>query len=344
MKGNYKELSIIAENLACLYEDGISMELSFQLLSELHISKSYKNSLKVINGKILKGYSLADGFKEYDNLYPEFFIGVISLGESSGELNKCLKNLGKFFCEIDKVKKKVKGELRYPLFILVSFLLLSIGSFFIIIPNIYETFSSISNKVPKIIEVCYFASIWMLDNPIVSFIAFISWSVAIFLVGVYLKSKISKEWSSFLLRIKFIREYYEYIFILLLSVILSSGIQLTKGIKLCIASTDILVIKNMLLNINEEILKGNEISKAVKDSYFLSKYTYSMMALGERSGDLSGVLEKTKKRLESSITEKLQKIVSVISPVSIGFMALIIIIFIIIFIIPMVDMIYSGYA
>ncbi|MDS0527319.1 type II secretion system F family protein [Clostridium sp. SHJSY1] len=341
---NYKELSIIAENLANLYEDGIPIDMSFELLSELHISKSYKKSLKVIKEKILKGNSLADGFREYSNLYPNFFIGIISLGESSGELGKCLENIGKYFCQINDVKQKLKSELRYPVFILLTFILFTICSFFLIIPNIYEAFSSISSKIPKVIEVCYFASSWILENIMISFIALIFWSIAIVLVIKHLSGAINKDFTRVLLKINFIREYYEYIFVLLLSVIYSSGIQLTKGIELCINSTDIVVIKNVLIKINEEILKGNEISEGVKDSKFLSKYTCSMIGLGEKSGNLSSILQKIESRLESSISEKLKNIVSIISPISIGIIATLILIFIIIFIMPMVDMIYSGYV
>ncbi|WP_143314371.1 type II secretion system F family protein [Clostridium sp. HBUAS56017] len=343
MKENYRELSIIAENLANLYEDGISMDLSFELLSELHFSKNYKNSLKEIKVKILKGYSLAEVFGEYSNLYPVLFVGIISIGENSGELNKCLRSISKYYYEIDKVKRNIKAELRYPLIIFISLMLLSISAFFIIIPNIYETFSSISSKVPKIIKACYDASDWICNNPIISFVALLSWSIVIYLLGKSLGNRVKSHWSSIFLKIKYIRDYYEYMFILLLTVILSSGIQLTKGIELCIDSVNIKIIRNALCDINEEILKGSELNRAIKDISFLSKYTYSMIYLGERSGNLTDVLNKTQERLENSITEKMKRVVTFISPLFIGLMSLLILLFIVSFIMPLIDMVYSGY-
>ena len=91
MAVNYKNLYLIADNLADLYEDGIPLVLSLELLSELPVSKEYKRSLINIKNGVVEGKTLARSFSENPSLYPRFFSGVIDIGEGSGKLVSVLK-------------------------------------------------------------------------------------------------------------------------------------------------------------------------------------------------------------------------------------------------------------
>ena len=52
MKISYVDLTIIAENLGSLYEDGIAIVDGLELLKELPLSKNYKNSITYIRNDI----------------------------------------------------------------------------------------------------------------------------------------------------------------------------------------------------------------------------------------------------------------------------------------------------
>ena len=77
MKISYGDLTIIAENLGSLYEDGIAIGDGLELLKELPLSKNYKNSITYIRNDILLGKSLSEAFSKFDELYPGLFIGIL---------------------------------------------------------------------------------------------------------------------------------------------------------------------------------------------------------------------------------------------------------------------------
>ncbi|HEY5525666.1 MAG TPA: type II secretion system F family protein [Clostridium sp.] len=342
MKAHFDNLCIIAENLGALYEDGITIGNAFELMEELPLRKDYRRSIKEINNKVLKGNSLGKSFNEHSVLYPSFFVGIISVGENSGELTKTLNSLSKYYGQSNKVKKELKAALIYPAFIAVSLILLMVLLFFILIPNMYDTFKGLNISMPSIIETIYYGSKWMGENILLCLTGLICYPIVIFILIKLFNIGNRHIGYKILLKFKIIREYYEYIFILLISVVLSSGISLVKGIEMCIGSTGKQVIEDRLIYINTEILKGVELSKSLNNG-FLSKYSLSMITLGENSGSLEAVVKKLETRLERSMEEKLKKIITMITPIFIGGMAVVVFIFIYILVIPIMDVMYSGY-
>lgn len=342
MKAHFDNLCIIAENLGTLYEDGITIGNAFELLEELPLRKDYKRSIKEINNEVLKGNSLGKSFNEHSLLYPSFFVGIISVGENSGELTKTLNSLSKYYGQSNKVKKELKAALIYPAFIGVSLILLMVLLFFILIPNMYDTFKGLNISMPSIVETIYYGSKWMGENILMCLIGLICYPIVIFILIKLSNIANRNVRYKILLKFKIIREYYEYIFILLISVVLSSGISLVKGLEMCIGSTGKQVIEDRLIYINTELLKGGELSKSLNNG-FLSKYSLSMITLGENSGSLEDVVKRLETRLEKSMEEKLKKIITMITPIFIGVMSVVLFIFIYILVIPIMDVMYSGY-
>ncbi|MBE6052016.1 MAG: hypothetical protein E7214_15565 [Clostridium sp.] len=339
MKERSKELALISENMGLLYEDGIELNTILDLLLELPLSKRYKSSIKEIKVDISRGLTLGDAFNKYKDLYPDFFIGVITLGESSGEITKCLKSLSDYYSNIYSLKRKISSSLVYPIFVLSSLVFFMMFSFFCIIPNLYEAFSNI-NDGGKMIKNIYSLNRWVISNPVLTIIFIISWGACFGLIIYFIKER--KKTINILLNFGIVKRYYEYIFISIFSVIINSGNDLISSMDMCIKSSSIGIIKDEFEGINKEILKGNDISYGIKQSKIISKYTYSMIVLGEKGGSISEVVSKVEGRLRKDVMEKVNRYVGYITPISIGILAVFILLFLIIFIIPMLDMMYTG--
>ena len=336
-----KDLSIISENLGSLYEDGLEFDMAFSLLEDIPLSKKYRDSLKHIKESILRGKSLAEAFGEYSELYPEFFVGLIRIGETSGNLGKILISISKFYNKQEKIKSEIRSASIYPIFLLASLFLLGIFLMFFIVPNFYNIFSENIEKLPKVVELVYNIRNSLIGNPIICFIFFICWGICIPII--LFKSANKKGIiGAKLLKIKIIRDIYEYILILVLSIIFESGIPINLGIELAITSIKTVSFKNELKIVNKRVLKGEELSCALSKTVFISKYTLAMISLGENSGSLVGILNKLEKKLDDNINKSIDRKISLVQPTIIIGMAVSVGLFIVIFILPMFDMLYSG--
>ena len=120
MKISYGDLTIIAENLGSLYEDGIAIGDGLELLKELPLSKNYKNSITYIRNDILLGKSLSEAFSKFDELYPGLFIGILKVGENSGQLGRTFNKLEMFYSKLGNIKKEVKNKRTLRLILNIS--------------------------------------------------------------------------------------------------------------------------------------------------------------------------------------------------------------------------------
>lgn len=342
MKVNYDNLAIIADNLGNLYEDGIPISDGLELIKELPLNKNYRNSIDSIINDVLVGGSLSEAFNKEGELYPGIFIGILKVGENSGQLGKTLSKLSSFYSKLSKFKKEILNASIYPMFLLITLLVLGIVMCFFIIPSFYENYQSLGN-VPRMAEVMHLIKESYDKNPGI-FIMFILCYGAIIPLGVVTIIKYRGKRSNIFIKFKLVREIEEFVFILLLSLILDSGVSIPLGINYCLESDDIKFLYNDLKKINQDIMSGKELSECISNMSIISKYSLAMIKLGENSGSLSERVKKVEDRLEKRTKEEMGKFMALIQPAITIIMAVSVLIFIWIFVLPMFDMLYGGVA
>lgn len=341
MRVRYEDLAMIAENLGNLYDDGITISEGLDLLKELPLHNNYRESVKDIHSQVLLGRALWEAFSKYSKLYPGLFIGILKVGENSGQLGKSLKKVSEFYSKLWNVKKEVINALIYPAFLVSAMILLGVFLAFVIIPSFYESYMGSGGEVPKIAEFLYNLRESYNERPIIFFAFILSYlPIPPIIIYAILKYRIKKQ--SIFLKFRIVREVEEFIFILILSLILDSGVSLPIGIEYCTSSKDVKFLKDYLENMSRDIIRGRELSEAIENLPFLSRYSLAMIKLGENSGSLSERVRKAEERMETRIKERIAKLLSLIQPTLIVTMAVGVLIFIWIFVLPMFDMIYGG--
>ena len=341
MKYRNKELSIISENLYLLYSDGLNFTKALEIIQDIPMNKRYKNSLETIKNSLLNGNSLASSFNKFKDIYPSFFIGMIRVGEESGRLDKVFKNLDTYYKQQNDIRNKIIKSISYPALLLIFMIILSFVFVIIFVPMIYSTFCSTGNNIPATVNKIYVIANSIRSEPIVSLSYFICFGVLIpFIIFKSIRGKIN--FNKYLSKIKIIKQYYEYSIMLIMSLILNSGIPLVSGLNISTKDINDGFIKEELSYIHKYLINGKELSEAIrKESKVISRYTLSMISLGEQSGSLNEVVNTMTKRLQDNTYKKLDSLSSKIQPTLIIIMAILVGIFIVSFILPIFDMMYQ---
>lgn len=339
-KYSYSSLSLISSNMAILHKEGISLILIFDLLKELPLNKNYLRSIDNIKLSILEGNSLSDAFKSYNDLYPEFFIGMISMGEKSGNHYEALIGVEKYCDKINFIKNTIKNTLSYPIFILVSCLLLVIFMILYVIPSFHEFYSSLNINEPLISSLCYKLSIFIKDNPYKFLVYLVCWGLVIpYLVyKTFLKDKVPR----LLNKIGIYKEFNEFVFISILSIIIKSGVNLSNGLVYSSTSFKNRDLIDRFTFLNSSILKGESISDAIRKMGNYSNYTKSIIKLGEEGGSMDERLESLSIYLEKRLISKINRYMAILQPASVIIMGGFVVIFLFIFILPLFGAILDG--
>lgn len=336
-KYSYKNLSIICENLSNLYKDGLQISKAISLLNEFPLRNDYKNSIKVLVNSIMQGESLSEGFMKNNNLYPKFFVGMISIGEKTGRLQEVLNELSIYYKRKDELLKDIINFLIYPMFLLSSMIFILIFVMKFMIPQLEDIYKSIGNSIPYIAQVLIDFSYKINESPIIFILSLFIWVILI--PCILFKNNFNKIINLIFKKNKIFKEFRELEVILVIKIIVLSGVNISLGLKYC---EDDILNKEIYKDINKNILSGLELSESLKKTINLSEYSLAMIRLGEESGSLDNNLDNLYSRLYKKNNDKLKKITAMFQPIIIVIMSILILAFIGIFILPIFQSVYGG--
>lgn len=92
--------------LSSLLKSTIPIIEAVDISSEICSNLTYREALKNSTEKIQKGVPLSQTLREYDDLFPPMVTEMVMVGEKTGEIDKLLHELSKFYSnEVDKTMK-----------------------------------------------------------------------------------------------------------------------------------------------------------------------------------------------------------------------------------------------
>ncbi|MGN9134836.1 type II secretion system F family protein [Clostridium sp. HCP1S3_B4] len=335
MRYNYKDIYSIMGNLHDLYNDGFPIYYSFDLIEETSISKKYKNSISIIKDCVKKGSSVANAFNKA-KIYPDFLVNLIKVGEENGSLGEVLNNLNYYYYKKYKLKKYISSSLIYPIFIITTLILGSFAFLFIVFPKMFESFKNINKNMSSKL-LCLYNFISLIKYSPLSKILIISTIIilSIFLfIFLLIKSGIIAK---FFKKSKLGKLLTEYKFISFLSMIVVSGSSIVEIMKMNIDYKSLGVNEKIIKEFVEGIKSGSEINIIMKNFDFISKYTLSIIKIGESRGQIEDSLLKASKTLERKVNDKISKAVKLVQPALIVFITIMISFIIIEFLGPVLD-------
>lgn len=338
-KVDEKQLAFIAGNLAQIYKAGISIAAALELVIDILPSRVYKNSLSEVLVSIKQGESLSQSFAKFKDLYPEFFVGMISVGENTGKLYQVLKGLSNFYDKLLFIKTEIKNACAYPAFVIMSLIALTIFFVNIVIPNFCEIYKSMNIKLPPSCQFLYDINLNLKNDPFVTSIAIVCWILIILIILKGFSKKINIDKFT---RIPIVKSFFEYVMILLFSIITSTGINISHALEYCEDSVSFSYLRKKTGEINLSILRGKNLTESLTLSGMFSKYTLAIIKIREESGTIDEGFKELAQDLECKLSRQIKKYLKLINPIFLFIMAGFIVMFLLIFVLPLFNNLQDG--
>lgn len=289
---------------------------------------------------INSGKSLSQSFSLYNDLYPDFFTGMVSIGEESGKLYEVFSGLKDFYEKMNLIKSRIYSSASYPAFILCLIVILGIFLINLLIPNFYQIYISMNIEPDSACRICYAFIKYIRQNFIFCISVFLIWT---FIISYYIYYLIKKSFSlKMFKKVKIMKIFIEYRIILILSIIVSSGANISSGLLFSIKGMKSEIIKDRLIIINKSIAEGNTLYDSLKKSMICSKKTLSIIKISEESGSLDKALKNISTDIEKNLNKKINKVLSFIEPALIIVTGSLILIFMLLFVFPIFTNLQHG--
>ena len=305
--------------LTTMVEGGIAITTALETISEDIENLQLRKVLKQILEKMRKGETFSSSASEFPKVFNQLACAMILAGETSGNLSEVLHRLAEHFDNRDKLTKKVKGAMAYPIFVLGFIVLIVIFIMAFIIPRFRVIFDQIGGGLPA------FTQHFMGFYDILHYnLHYILGSVLFLIVFVVIASKTKKGhylFSKIILAIplfgKIISQAFVATFCRTMSTLVAAGVSVLDVFDILAGMTNNNIIKSAVVQTRERIVEGSNISLSLAASSFFPNMVVKMIQVGEESGALSKVLDRTSDYYERKVDSTITTVMNLLEPVMI---------------------------
>ena len=177
--------------LATMFSAGLTLERAIQALAVEEKHKKFKKILTEVGSSIRKGLNLSESLARHPGVFNNLFVAMTKAGEVSGNLNEILDQLASYLENLDDTRRKVKGAMTYPIFMVIFLGCMVLAMLVWIIPKFSEVYAQLGASLPGATKKMMDASAWLTENLGFMFFNFILVFFILFLI--YDKPKPSKE-------------------------------------------------------------------------------------------------------------------------------------------------------
>lgn len=336
-----KELSIFCKQLYEIIHVGVNLTEGLQIVIEQIRNKKLRYIITDVLIQIKKGNTFHTSFLKYENIFGSLFLSLIKAGEISGKLDSVIDQMSIYYEKQYKLENAIKTAMIYPSIVLIISVIVAIFMVTQILPmfiSMYENSGLILPlstiiliKLSNIIRSYGLLILIIFTMGLVSFTLLTKRDNIKYFID-YLKLKIP-------LYKRFLDVVYSTRFTSMLSTLIGSGVSIVKSLDITSKSIGNLYIYERIIQIKESVRRGELLSISIEKQNCFLPLVHSMIRIGENSGMLDEILEKSSLYLTDEMDYTVKNFTSYIEPVMIIIMAIIIGFVALGIITPMFDMI-----
>jgi len=335
-----KDIAVLCRQFHTMLNAGVTITSALDILRQQTENKKLKNIISNIYEEVQKGSSISENFKKYDNVFPELLINMIEVGEISGNLDTIMERMANHYEKEFKINNKIKGAMIYPLVIGIVAVSVIIFLLIFVMPTFISMFAGSGIQLPLPTRIVLSISAALKNYWYLFFVIMLT---TIFGIKYYFKTTHGKLlYSNLNLKIPIIKSSNVKIitsrFTRTLATLLASGVSLIEALHIASKVVGNLVIESEINEVIEAVKKGSTLATSIRNIGFFPPMVTSMIEIGEESGALDAILEKTADFYDEELEAAIQKLTSLIEPVMIVLMAIIVGFIVIAMILPMFDM------
>jgi len=335
-----QDLSLLTRQLATLLAAGIPVEESLRGVSEQTEKGKAREMIIGVRSKVLEGYSLAQALGEFPNAFPELYRATVGAGEQTGRLDLVLEKLADYTENQQATRQKVQQALIYPsLMIIVSTAIISFLLAFVV-PKIIEVFTSSGQSLPAMTQVLINFSSFLKSWGLYALGAFI---VLIIAFRQSLKNmKVKMAWHRLLLKLPvsgyLVKSTNVARYIHTFGILFAAGVNVLETMRVSASLLNNLVMRNAFDAATVKVREGTGISVALKDTGFLTPMATHLVASGEKSGQISTMMDRTGSHLDNEVKRLIDAALTLLEPLVILFMGAVVLFIVLATLLPIFSM------
>jgi len=311
-----REIIMFSRQLALLLESGTDIVTSLELLQSQVTNRTLQVVLGDVAADIRGGSSLSAALSKHPRAFPELYARTLAAGEQAGNLEVVLRQMADYIERSATTEKRIKSALTYPIIVtIVAFIVLAVLVTFVL-PAFTDLYRSLGADLPATTQLLMTASEWLIDYGVFLLLGI----VALAIVGyLYIRTPTGKyQFDKLMLTIPVIGR------INLLSqlsrccrtiaLLFKVGLPLPEVMAQAIHGTNNKVIIKALTEVQQELIRGEGLSKPMAKRDVFLPLMVQMTSVGEETGHLDTTLATVAQTYEVEADDRTSSAVGLIQP------------------------------
>ena len=318
-----KDVVILSRQLATLFDAQVSALRIFRLLSTETENKKLAGILQVVSDDIQSGSSISAALTKHPKVFSPFYVSMVKAGEESGKLDEVFQYLADYLDRNYELVSKVRGALIYPAFVFVTFVVVMILMFTMVIPKISSIITDAGGNIPVYTQIILGISTFLVNY------GFILLGIAIvagFFLFRFVRTKAGKfAFDRFKLSIPYISGLYRKLYLSRLSdnmnTMLVAGIPIVRALELTSNVIDNGIYQDIISRAADAVKGGKTLSDSLSnDPADIPGIVVKMVKVGEETGEVGSILKTVAKFYVREVETAVEGLVSLIEPAMIVFL------------------------
>lgn len=314
-----QDKTIVVRELATLLSAGVSLAEAVESIGQSHTDSAIGEAFRHVYDRLRSGESFSQGVRDAGLTWPPFFYQLVAAGEETGKLAEALRSAADQMEYDRRISSEMRNALIYPAVLVFSGIAATLLIFIVVVPKFANILKNSRAQVPEI-------SIWVLNAGV-----FVQQNVVWVLLGVAALVLGIASWFSsaerrtralqLLARVPLVGEWLQETEVgrwaAMLSTLLANRVPILRAMELTEQGLRLPQLRARLGQAMRDVRSGKKLAEALSGAGVLNVTGLNLVRVGERSGELPGMLRTLALLHETAARDRLKRFLILLEPAAI---------------------------
>lgn len=320
-KVKLSDVVIFTRQFATMINAGLPIVRSLYVLGEQTENPKLNEVIVSVRKDVEAGLGLSEALAKHPKVFSRLYVEMVRAGEIGGILDGVLLRVAAQLENDQELRRKVKSAMTYPTAVLVIAILAAAFMLIFIVPIFAKMFEDLGGTLPLPTRIAMGASDLLTGFGGILVAALLIGGVVFFLRWKNTEQG-RKVWGRLVLKLPvkigdIVQKVALARFARTLGTLSAAGVPILQALEITATSSGNWVIENALLRSRDSIRQGIPIYRPLEDEPVFPPMVTRMIAVGEETGNIDGMLTKIAEFYESEVDASVKALTSIIEPLMI---------------------------
>jgi len=315
------DLVVFTRQLSTMINAGLPIVRSLHVLFEQTQNEKLKRTIFEVRRDVEAGLALSEALDKHPEVFSQLYVEMVRAGEIGGMLDGVLLRVADQLENDQDLKRKIRAAMVYPAVVLAFAIFTASFLLIFIVPIFAGLFEELGGTLPLPTRIVMAISDILAS--VFGVFVYAGIGLAVYMFFRWKQTEHGRRmWGRVSLRIPMkigdvVHKVALARFARTLSTLSAAGVPILQAIEITATSSGNWVIENALLKSRDAIREGIPIYKPLEEEPVFPPMVTRMIAVGEETGDVDGMLGKIADFYESEVDAAVKALTSIIEPVMI---------------------------